>query len=678
MANLDTEVRYLKGIGEARAALFAKLGIYTLQDLISHFPRDYEDRTEVFTIAAMPGDRPACVSAMIASPPKISHVRKGLQLTKVRVVDDQSGMDITFFNQIYVKDALIPGKTYIFFGIAEGAGSRRTMANPVFEPADHAGGTTGRIMPVYPLTAGISNNIMAKSAAAGLELCGDLLPDVLPEAVRMRYGLAHAQFAYRNIHMPVDLASLESARKRLIFEEFFVFSSGLALLKSRRTEQNALVFSEVNPEPFYAALPFAPTNAQKTAVVQAAEDLRSGQPMNRLLQGDVGSGKTLVAATLVYMCVKSGYQAAFMAPTEILAEQHFHTLSGFLTPLGISAELLTGSMKAAQKRAVREALALGQLDLVVGTHALISQNVDFARPGLAVVDEQHRFGVNQRALLSSKGDGLHTLVMSATPIPRTLALMMYGDLDISVLDEMPPGRQTVDTFLVDEGMRARINGFIRKLVAQGRQVFIVCPVIEESEDLKSAVEYAENLKRAVFPDLRVALVHGRMKASDKDAAMSAFSAGEYDILVATTVIEVGVDVPNAALMVIENAERFGLSQQHQLRGRVGRGGHKSFCVMFSKNPSEQTRQRLETLCKTGDGFEIARQDLRLRGPGDFFGERQHGLPRFRIADISDDMQLLRQAQIAASEFIAVSDPDAPENAPLISQIRKLFDSDIFN
>ena len=465
------------------------------------------------------------------------------------------------------------------------------------------------------------------------------------------------------------------AKKRLVFEEFFVFSAGLSLLRASRAGKKTESYVNLDIEPFKASLPFALTGAQSRAIYEILADFRKGAPMNRLVQGDVGSGKTMVAAAAAYAAAKNGHQAALMAPTEILAEQHYASLSKLFAPLGLRTVLLTGSMTAKEKRMVREAIAAGDADLAVGTHALLSEATQFHDLGLVITDEQHRFGVGQRSALSAKGKDPHLLVMSATPIPRTLALLMYGDLEVSILDELPPGREQVDTFLVGESYRPRINAFIRKQVAEGHQCFVVCPAVEENEELniKAASAWAETLQKTVFPDLRIALLHGQMKGAEKEAVMASFARGEADVLVATTVIEVGVDVPNATLMVIEDADRFGLSQLHQLRGRVGRGRAKSYCILTSHNRSPETLQRLKALCKTTDGFKIAEEDLKLRGPGDFFGSRQSGLPVFRVANLSLDLQTLKDAQAASAEWIDhYGTSDAPEAAALRARIGELF------
>ena len=674
MADLKTDVRFVKGIGEQRAKALGKLGIHTLRDLISWFPRRYEDRRETRRIADLIPGETACTAAMVAAPPTVSHVRKGLDLVKVRAVDESGALDVTFFNQSWLKNHLRQGETYIFCGKAEGNLLRRRMANPIVEPEGRRE-STGRIVPVYPLTAGVSQLILSRSVRQGLDACADILPDVLPDLVRREHQLCRTGFAYENIHFPESDEALELARRRLAFEELFLFTLGLRRLRRRRETAEVEPFRRVDMDAFYSALPFTLTGAQRRCVEEALADMASGRPMNRLCQGDVGSGKTMVAAACVYFCVKNGRQAALMAPTEILARQHYEGLAPLLEPLGVRCILLTGSTPAREKKVIAARLAAGEADLAIGTHALITGGLEYKRLGLVVTDEQHRFGVGQRAALAGKGDHPHTLVMSATPIPRTLALILYGDLDVSVIDQLPPGRKSVQTSFVDSSYHPRIYKFLRKLVQEGRQVYIVCPTVCESgepgDDRKAVTEYAAQLSREVFPDLRVAFVHGKMKPREKDAVMSAFAARETDILVSTTVIEVGVDVPNAAVMLVENAERFGLSQLHQLRGRVGRGEWQSYCVLVSDNRSEETRRRLKVMTSTSDGFKIAEEDLRLRGPGDFFGQRQHGLPGLRVADIGCDTQLLQEAQGAADALLA-RDPELETCPATAERVLELF------
>ena len=556
---------------------------------------------------------------------------------------------------------------------------------------------TGCIVPVYPLTAGITNHLLCTLTQQAVAACAQDMPETLPRGVRLDHELAQAEFSYRNIHFPESFQALELARRRLTFEELFYLSAGLAMLKGRRGDVLGCAIPSRPMEEFLARLPFPLTGAQRRVMEEISRDMASGRPMNRLVQGDVGSGKTVVAAYAAWLAAGAGYQSALMAPTEVLAEQHFRSLSALLEPAGVRVGLLTGSITPAGKKKVRQALAAGEIDLIIGTHALLSQGVEFAKLGLMVADEQHRFGVAQRAALAAKGDSPHVLVMSATPIPRTLALIIYGDLDVSVIDELPPGRTPVETYVVREDKRARMYNFVRRLVGEGRQVYIICPAVEENAeggmqnaewegdgpalDLKAVTTYAKKLQTEVFPDLRVDFLHGKMKPREKEAVMAAFAAGETQVLVSTTVIEVGVDVPNAALIIIENAERFGLSQLHQLRGRVGRGKHQSYCVLITNTRSVEAMQRLRTLASTADGFKISEEDLKLRGPGDFFGSRQHGLPQMKLADLAGDMRLLSEAQESARRLL-MADPtlSQPENRPVLERVRTLFADtpDIFN
>ncbi len=663
----------LQGVGAARAKQLEALNIRTLYDLIAHFPRDYEDRSKLLEIRALEPGVPACFEAMVVSQPRLQRIQKGRTIVRLTVADETGRLNLTFFNQDYVGKLLEYGQTYLFYGrIDEDYG--RSMVNPVFERPDQPAVLTRRIVPVYPLTAGLANKMLSKLIFQALDACRGRLPELLPEAVRKEYGLCGAESAYEAIHRPPDFETLEQARRRLIFEEFFIFSAGLSLARARRTAKPHAPYSDLDLAPFYSALPFRPTGAQERAIGEILTDFAAGKPMNRLVQGDVGSGKTVIAAAAAYCSVKNGFQAALMAPTEILAEQHYKTLQPLLAELGVETLLLTGSMGAAAKREAKRAAAEGRAGLIIGTHALLSGDVSFHRLDLVIADEQHRFGVAQRAALSAKAQNPHLLVLSATPIPRTLSLILYGDLDLSIVDELPPGREKVDTFLVNERYRARLNGFIRKQAGEGHQVYIVCPAVEENEEtsLKSAGAWAEALRTTVFPDLSVGLLHGQMKGAEKETIMSRFSAGEIQILVCTTVVEVGVDVPNATLMVVENAERFGLSQLHQLRGRVGRGGAKSYCVLLSENRSPETRARLKALCATNDGFQIAEQDLSLRGPGDFFGRRQHGLPAFKAAGLGCELDTLKEAQSAAARFLTGRDADDPSLEPLYARIRALF------
>ena len=674
MAKLTDPITILKGIGPTKAKQFANLNIFTLGDLICHFPRGYEDRTKLLPIEKLEPEKAACFKAMVMNTPRTAHIRKGLDLTKVQVADTTGRLNLTFFNNKYVSEQLQYGREYIFCGAVSGDFIGYSMTNPVFESLDSQPVTTRRVLPIYPLTAGLSNAAMLKAVRQALAIC-NTPPEIIPAEVRSAYGILSADRAYTAIHEPASMAEAEMAKKRLIFEEFFVFSAGLSLMRASRAEKKTEAYQNLNLKPFLSSLPFILTGAQQRAIDEIVDDFGSGAPMNRLVQGDVGSGKTMIAAAAAYLTVNNGRQAALMAPTEILAEQHYQSLGRLFAPMGIRTVLLTGSLTPKEKRLVRESIAAGEADLIIGTHALLSDTTTFHDLGLVVADEQHRFGVAQRSKLSSKGNDPHLLVMSATPIPRTLALLMYGDLDVSIINELPPGREAVDTFLVGESYRARINAFIRKQVAEGHQCFVVCPAVEENEDLgiKAATVWAETLQKTVFPDLRIALLHGQMKAQEKEDAMASFARGEADVMVATTVIEVGVDVPNATLMVIEDADRFGLSQLHQLRGRVGRGKAKSYCILTSHNKNPETLQRLKALCKTTDGFKIAEEDLALRGPGDFFGCRQSGLPTFRVANLSYDLQTLKDAQTASAKWIDESGTSEREEAvALRSCIGELF------
>ena len=674
MADLGTDVRYIKGVGEQKAKALEKLGIRTLQDLISYFPRAYDDRRGIVKIKDLQDGESACVEAMVAATPTLSRIRKGLELVKLRAVDESGTLDITFFNQAYRKTSLIPGETYTFYGKAEGNLLRKTMTNPVVEKEGRRE-LTGRIVPIYPLTAGISQLTLIRAMEQGLAACRNLLADPLPDEVRQEHGLCHTGYAYEKIHFPGDEKELADARRRLVFEELFLLAIGLKKLRRRRDGLRCRPFGDTDLSAFYAALPFSLTGAQQRAIGEILGDFASGRPMNRLVQGDVGSGKTMVAAAAMACAVLNGCQAALMAPTEILAEQHYQGLGPLMEKLGISCVLLTGSLTAKQRREALGRLERGEAQVAIGTHALISADVAYHHLGLVVTDEQHRFGVDQRAALSAKGENPHLLVMSATPIPRTLALIIYGDLDVSVIDELPPGRQKIDTFAVTSAYHQRVWEFIRRQVAEGRQAYMICSMVEENDAIpderKAVTEYAKMLQTQVFPELKVGYVHGRMKAKEKETVMAAFAAGEVHILVSTTVVEVGVDVPNATVMVVEDADRFGLSQLHQLRGRVGRGQHKSYCILISDNRNEETRQRLQVMTKTTDGFKIAEEDLCLRGPGDFFGQRQHGLPALKVADLSCDMALLQEAR-AAAETLMEQDPALQDHPLTALRVEQLF------
>ena len=671
MPSIHDDIRSIRGIGEKRAQAFHKLGVFSLFDLISCFPRRYEDRRTVKPVVLVSDGESACISAVVTEEPRLSRIRRGLDLVRFRAYDDSAELTVTYFNQSYIRSQLHRGQVYRFYGKMEVRGTRRSLTNPVCEPEDLPAGAipvTGRIVPVYRLVSGLQQNAFRQSIRQALDFLRTQIPEVLPPEIREQYGLIPASEAYESIHFPGDPKSLEAARRRFVFEELFVLSCALG--SRNRSALQGTVLPRPDFTRFYEALPFSPTEAQRRAIEEASRDLASGTRMSRLLQGDVGSGKTLVAAALVWQCSEAGYASAMMAPTEILAEQHYRTLSGILNPLGIRTGLLTGSTPAKEKRALRSALESGDLDLVIGTHALLSDGLNFQRVALTITDEQHRFGVEQRARFG-KGESLHAdeslpphvYVMSATPIPRTLALIIYGDLALSTLDELPPGRQEVETFCVGSAYHKRLTAFMEKLCGEDRQVFVVCPKVEDEETdpdmpdsgeavpgLVSAVEFAERLRREL-PDLRIACIHGQMKAAEKEDIMKQMVEGGIDVLVATTVIEVGVDIPNAALILIENADRFGLSQLHQLRGRVGRGQHRSYCVLVTDSESEDAQARMKIMCQTADGFRIAEEDLRLRGPGDFFGARQHGLPEMHIADLGTDTQTLMKSKEAAERLL---------------------------
>ena len=680
MPALDDSIQFVKGIGPKKAKLFEKLHIRTLRDALETYPRDYEDRTRITRIADIDAEDKYAIRAVVGTEPKVNRIRKGLTLVKCTIFDESGSLNVTYFNNPYAAALLRVGQEYVFYGKVQGWGRGRTLISPQSEKVAPDAAHPGRIVPVYPLTAGLTQRDMERVTDAALAAVPGGWPDPLPEVLRAKYRLLDAADALAAIHRPQTADEVGQARRRMVFEELFLLCCGLQQLKERRKADTGIVFAQNGLDAFFETLPFSPTGAQRRAIAEIAADCASGRPMNRLVQGDVGSGKTVVAAALCALAAQNGWQAAFMAPTEILATQHAETLAPMLEKLGISCTLLTGSMTAAQKRAALAAIESGAAQVVVGTHALIQQGVTFHRLGAVVADEQHRFGVAQRAALSAKGEMPHVLVMSATPIPRTLALIMYGDLDVSVLDEIPPGRSPVETYAVGQNMRKRITAFIDKQVEAGGQAYVVCPLVEEGETgLKSAEQHAKDLQ-AALPHRRVAVLHGRMKNADKDQVMRAFAAKQYDILVATTVIEVGVDVPNANLMVVEDADRFGLSQLHQLRGRVGRGTRQSYCIFFGADKGEAARERLKILCRTGDGFEIARADLAQRGPGDFFGRRQHGLPALHVADLAADLALMQDAREEA-EAILQHDPALGGYPVLRARVERMFaarDDEAFN
>lgn len=661
---IEKPIQYLKGVGEKRAALFEKKGLKTVGDLLYFFPRSHEDRSEVKPIGECAEGETVCIVANVYSEPLTRYVRTNMSITAVAVYDESGMIQLVWYNNKFVKNNFKVGGKYIFFGkVSHNKQGRLQMTAPVYEK--YGGGKyTGKIIPIYPLTAKLSQKTVQNTMELALREAGQLT-EYLPQHIRERYKICEINFAMHNIHFPKDSQSYNIARERFVFEELLILQLALNARKDENATADGIIFNDVKcVREFTDSLSFELTNAQKRTINEICKDSKSGKQMNRLVQGDVGSGKTAVAAAAMYMAVKNGYQAAMMAPTEILAEQHEKSLKAMFEPFGIRTVLLTGSMRVKEKRRVLEDIALGMVQIVVGTHALIQDTVEFKEPGLVVADEQHRFGVEQRAKLMAKGENPHMLIMSATPIPRTLALILYGDLDISVIDELPPGRKQVKTYSVKENMRNRVYNFIYKNIKDGMQAYVVCPLVAETEnsDLKNAEELAEKLS-AAYPDIKVGIMHGKMKAKAKEEVMQEFVAGEIQLLVATTVIEVGVNVPNANIMAIENAERFGLSQLHQLRGRVGRGGEQAHCILITDASNEITKKRMETMCASNDGFYISEQDLKLRGPGDFFGIRQHGLPEMKIANLFEDREILRLSQKA----VKLIDEDGLENYPLLKQ-----------
>ena len=648
--SLDTSIQYLTGVGPKRAALYQKLDIHTVRDLLYYFPRSYIDLTAPCDIAAMPLFEQCAVRARVVAKSAPQYIRRGMTLFRVKVADDSGSMVITFFNAKYAVEALKYDTEYIFYGRSGGTLTRREMASPSIYPAD----LPNALIPVYPLTQGLSSKMVGANIAQALQLLGEELDDPIPAFIRQEYHLCHLQFALRNIHLPTDRESAEIARRRLIFEELLMLALSLRSVRDDTYTQTSYVCGKADLQPFFDQLPFTLTGAQQRAIDQVRQDLAKNTPMNRLVQGDVGSGKTMVAAAASYIAFQNHYMSALMAPTEILAQQHYHGLSKLLEPLGMRLGLLCGSMTAKEKRDIKERIALGMVDLIIGTHALISKDVDLPNLALVVTDEQHRFGVRQRASLSEKSNHPHTLVMSATPIPRTLALMIYGDLDVSSIDELPPNRQPVKTYVISSKIKERAYNFLKDHLDRGLQGYIVCPLVEAMEttpaNLQNAEEYADKLARGPFQNYRVGVLHGKMRAKNREVIMQQFASGEIQLLVSTTVIEVGVDVPNAVIMMVENAERFGLSQLHQLRGRVGRGSVQSYCILISDTQNPDTKQRLQVLHQTNDGFKVAEYDLKARGPGDFLGKRQHGLPQLKIADLSSSMDTMEQVQQAAQQI----------------------------
>ncbi len=664
----EDNIRFLKGVGEKRAELFKQLGVTDVGTLLRLYPRDYRDRSKPLMLHEAYFDRPCCIKATVQSEVEEVYIRKGMMLYRFVISDKVETCTVTLFNQKYLASKIKIGETYLFYGKLERNFYKCEMSAP-----DIYAETENNIMPIYPATAGLTSSVILKAVGNALE---QFTPnDPLPSEIRQQFDLCDLETALKNIHFPKNMRDIEVARKRLVFEELFFLQIGILYQKQGRKKHTDVIINGTACREFADLLPFSLTDAQKNAINDCVKDMRSGRPMSRLIQGDVGSGKTMVAAALSFTAAKEGYQSVIMAPTEVLANQHFNNLSRVFEPQGINIAVLTGSINKSKKLKIKEALKNGEIDVLIGTHAVLEDDVEFFNLGLVVTDEQHRFGVEQRTTLSSKGNHPHMLVMSATPIPRTMSLIFYGDLDISIIDTLPSGRKPIETFLVDPGKRNRAYNYIKEHLNRGRQGYIICPMVEENEniDLASAIEYYEKLKTGDFASYKVGLLHGKMKPKEKTAVMTAFALGEIQLLIATTVVEVGVDVPNAVIMLIENAERFGLSQLHQLRGRIGRGKHQSTCIFLSSYTGGETGKRLKFMCSTTDGFKIADEDLKVRGPGDFIGKRQHGLPELKIADLSEDMELFRAAGLAAKQLYN-SDPTLsnPQNACLKSEITKLF------
>lgn len=663
----DYSIQYIKGVGEKKARLFNKLGIFDVDGLIHFYPRKYIDWNNTVTVKEAENESIVFIKATMITPVKESLIRKGLILYKCNFTDGETIIHVTIFNNKYLAKSLRTFDDYVLYGKIEKNFTEARMSSPQIEKAENKPG----IQPVYPATENLNSKAISKTVKSALGMI-EFFEDTLSDEIKQQYNLCSLDWATRQIHFPTDLENIERARKRLIFDELLTLRLGLIKFKSKKTNKNYYKLKKDYTNEFFKLLPFTPTKAQIKAVEDCTADMQSDGAMNRLIQGDVGSGKTAVAAAAVYSVIKNGYQSAFMAPTEILARQHYETFLRMFENCSVTVELLTGSTKAKEKQEIKQRLAQGEIDLLIGTHAIIQNDVEFANLALVITDEQHRFGVEQRAALAMKGANPHTLVMSATPIPRTMGLIIYGDLDISILDELPPGRQKIRTDVVNSSYHERIYKFIRKAVDAGNQAYIVCSLVEEGEnDLIPATEYAQHLSEDAFKGYNLGLLHGKMKTKEKDAVMSAFARGDVDILVSTTVVEVGVDVPNATIMLIENADRFGLSQLHQLRGRVGRGSSQSYCILVSDNKSDSCKERLSVIKNNNDGFKIADYDLQTRGPGDFFGKRQHGLPNLVIADMLKDTETLAICQKCAEQMIA-DDPNLDKYPQLCLNIAKMF------
>ena len=669
MLNLDSNIQFIKGVGEKRAKLFNSLGIFCVDSLIHFYPRKYEDWSASKNLEAVKSGETVSIKATLITPVKEAMIRRGLTLFKCKFSDGENVISVTIFNNKYLAKSLRIYEDYYLYGKIEKSLLNFSMNSPKIEKAENI----LAIQPVYPAKEKLTSRSISKIMKTALDELGEI-EDTLDDEIMQKYSLISLDKAIRNIHFPNSADDYLPARKRLIFEELLTLQLGLLKLKSNKKSETALVIKDDYSSEFEKLLPFNLTNAQKRTISECLQDMKSKYPCNRLVQGDVGSGKTAVAASLIYSVIKNGYQATMMAPTEILATQHYESLLKILAPAGINIRLLTGSTPAKEKKEIKKALFDGEIDLIIGTHALIQNDVAFKNLALVITDEQHRFGVKQRAQLAEKGEDVHTIVMSATPIPRTLGLILYGDLDISILDELPPGKQEIRTDVVDSRYHKRLYKFIKDAIARGEQCYIVCPAVEENEtNIKSAEELADELANGEFKGYNLGILHGKMKPKDKEAIMKSFASGKVSLLVATTVVEVGVDVPNATIMVIENAERFGLSTLHQLRGRVGRGNKKSYCVLVSDAKGKTARERLMTMKKYSDGFKIADTDLKLRGPGDFFGSRQHGLPELKIADMVEDMDTLQNAQECAKSILR-NDFSLSNHPALKNQMNKMFEN----
>ena len=653
--DLNKEVQFIKGVGPNRVKLLNRIGIYTLNDLITYFPRDYEDRGKIKNIAELIDGEEALISAFPVGRMIEIKIRRNLTLCKLYVRDESGGCELIWYNQSYLKNVFKQNVRYNFYGKIKKKMGKYEMQAPVFEEEGN-NRTTGKIVPIYPLTYSLTQRVLTSIMEAGINEVYGKLEETLPDYIINNYKLMDINNSYKQIHFPESFTNFEMARYRLVFEELFTMQLALLCLKNKNdVKSKGISFSKnVDMQDLILQLPFKLTNAQLRSLEEIETDMENSKPMNRLLQGDVGSGKTVIAMLAAYKCVKSGYQAAIMAPTAILATQHLESFQNLLGKNGIRCELLVSGISKKNKESILQRLQAGEIDILIGTHALIEENVVFNKLGLVITDEQHRFGVRQRTILVNKGDNPDVLVMSATPIPRTLALILYGDLDISIIDELPPNRKKIETYAVKKDMDQRINQFISKNIDEGRQCYIVCPLVEENDeiDAQSVIELADEYKNRIFSQYRVEILHGKMKPKEKDAIMMKFNNGEIDILISTTVIEVGVNVPNANIMVIENAERFGLAQLHQLRGRVGRGEYQSYCILKYKGNSDIIKKRMKVISSTNDGFVISEKDLELRGSGDFFGTKQHGIPEFKIANLFVDMPILKNVQAMALSITA--------------------------